>query len=139
MGDARECKPRVLYVDDDDLLAHLVETRLTGIQILRVRDGGEGMAFLRNMPLPELVLLDLHMPQRDGFQVLAEIRAAPALAALPVAIFTTSLWPADRDKAFALGANYFLQKPTDLKGFDDLADILARILMAGREHGQARC
>ena len=79
-------------------------------------------------PQPALLLLDLRMPRRDGFEILAKIRATPALAALPVAIFTTSLWPADRTKAFTLGANHFVQKPTGLDAFDDLAVTLAEIL-----------
>jgi len=129
-------KPLILYADDDDLLVHLVQKKLTAFEIVRVANGDDALEYLNrsgkyvDAPQPALLLLDLHMPRRDGFEILAKIRATPALAALPVAIFTTSLWPADRTKAFNLGANHFVQKPTGLDAFDDLAVTLAEILAA---------
>lgn len=127
-------KPLILYADDDDLLAHLVQKKLTAFDIVRVNNGDDALEYLNRTGTyhdalqPALLLLDLHMPKRDGFEILAKVRATPALAALPVAIFTTSEWPTDKAKAFALGANYFVQKPTGLDAFDELAVTLGKIL-----------
>ena len=79
-------------------------------------------------PRPALVLLDLHMPKRNGFETLAEIRATPSLAKLQVAIFTTSQWPEDREKALALGADHFIVKPAGIGGFSELAATLSKII-----------
>jgi CheY-like chemotaxis protein len=127
-------KPLILYVDDDDLLAYLMHRQITDFEILRMGAGDDAMEFLnrrgphRDAPRPALVLLDLAMPKRDGFQILSEIRATPELAGLPVAIFSTSQWPADRDKAFALGANFFLHKPAGLAEFAQVRTTLATII-----------
>ena len=129
-------KPLILYVDDDDLVAHLLQKEITGFEIQRVSNGDDAVDLLNRSGVyhdarrPDLVLLDLHMPKRDGFQTLAEIRATPTIANLPVAMFTTSQWPADRAKAFAHGANYFIQKPTALDGFAELAITLAEIMQS---------
>jgi CheY-like chemotaxis protein len=127
-------KTLILYADDDDLVSHLVQKYVTDFEILRVNSGEEALEFLNrsgtyhDAPRPDLLLLDLHMPRRDGFEILTSIRASAALATLPVAIFTTSLWPADRDKAFALGADHFVQKPTGLDAFAELATTLGEIV-----------
>jgi CheY-like chemotaxis protein len=129
-------KKLILYADDDDLVSHLVKKYVTEFEILRVNSGEAALDFLNrsgayhDAPRPDLLLLDLHMPRRDGFEILASIRASPALATLPVAIFTTSQWPADRDRAFALGANHFVQKPTGLDAFSELASTLGKIVQA---------
>jgi CheY-like chemotaxis protein len=127
-------KTLILYADDDDLVSHLVQKYVTDFEILRVNSGEEALEFLNrsgayhDAPRPDLLLLDLHMPRRDGFEILASIRASTALATLPVAIFTTSQWPADRAKAFALGATHFVLKPTGLDAFAELATTLGEIV-----------
>jgi CheY-like chemotaxis protein len=134
MKDGAEGKALILYVEDDDLIAHLVQQEITDYEILRVSDGDHAIEFLnrsvayRDSPRPALVLLDLNMPKRDGFQILAEIRAIPSFAAIPVAMFTASQNPADREKAFALGATHFIQKPTGLDDFSRLDATLANIV-----------
>jgi CheY-like chemotaxis protein len=127
-------KALILHVDDDDLVAYLLRREITDFEIVRVSDGDDAIEFLhqsgmyRSAPRPDLVLLDLHMPKKDGFQILAVIRGNPALATIPVAIFTTSQRPADRDKAFALGADHYIQKPSAIRDFADLAITLAKIV-----------
>lgn len=134
-------KPLILYVDDDDLLAYLMHREITGFEILRMGAGDDALEFLnrrgpyRDAPRPALVLLDLAMPKRDGFQILTEIRATPELAGLPVAIFSTSQWPADREKAFALGANFFLHKPAGLAEFAELRTTLATMIRSVADQG----
>jgi CheY-like chemotaxis protein len=127
-------KALILHVDDDDLMAYLLKREITDFEIVRVNDGDDAIEFLhqsgifQGAPRPDLVLLDLHMPKQDGFQILGLIRANQALATIPVAIFTTSQRPADREQAFALGADHYIQKPSAIKDFADLAIALARIV-----------
>ncbi len=127
-------RPLVLYVEDDDLLAHLVQREIKAFEIVRVCNGEQALQFLNregpfgDAPRPALVLLDLNMPRKDGFSTLADIRANPNLATVPVALFTSSQNPAHRPQAFALGADYFLQKPSGLSEFAELALQLATII-----------
>jgi CheY-like chemotaxis protein len=90
-------------------------------------DGAEAMAFLRredghaDAPRPELILLDLNMPKKDGREVLAEIKADESLKLIPTVILTTSEAEADVIKCFELQANSYLVKPVDLTAFEVLA------------------
>ena len=120
-------KPLVLYIDDDDDLATLIEWGMPALKMMCFCDAERGLEFLKRSgddsgpPRPALVLLDLNMPGMDGFQALAEIRSTPELSTLPVAMFTASSDPSDKLKAFALGADYFFQKPSSLDGLHALA------------------
>jgi two-component system response regulator len=86
-------------------------------------DGVEALAFLRkegkyaNVPTPDLILLDLNMPRKDGREVLAEIKADKVLKRIPVVILTTSQAEADILKTYNLHANCFITKPVDLDQF----------------------
>ena len=86
-------------------------------------DGVEAMAFLRreekyaDSPTPDLILLDLNMPRKDGREVLAEIKADPHLRRIPVVILTTSEAEQDILKTYDLHANCYITKPVDLDQF----------------------
>jgi CheY-like chemotaxis protein len=86
-------------------------------------DGVEAMEFLRrqggypNSPRPDLILLDLNLPRKDGREVLAEIKGDPSLKAIPVVILTTSAADADIERSYLLHANCYISKPVDLEGF----------------------
>jgi two-component system, chemotaxis family, response regulator Rcp1 len=88
-----------------------------------VSDGAEAMVFLKresehtDAPRPDLILLDLNLPKKDGREVLAEIKANPALASIPVVILTTSASEADILRSYRLHANCYITKPVDLDGF----------------------
>jgi chemotaxis family two-component system response regulator Rcp1 len=87
-----------------------------------VSDGVEAMNFLRdegegNDSRPDLILLDLNLPKRDGRSVLTEIKADPALKSIPVVILTTSAAEEDICHSYALHANCYITKPVDLDGF----------------------
>jgi CheY-like chemotaxis protein len=81
------------------------------------------MAFLRregrhaSAPRPDLILLDLNLPKKDGREVLQEIKQSPALMSIPVVILTTSASDADILRSYMLHANCYITKPVDLKGF----------------------
>lgn len=91
--------------------------------VYTVSDGVEAMAFLRHegkykdMPRPDLILLDLNMPRKDGRETLAEIKQDPDLKSIPVVILTVSSSDEDIIKAYNLYANCYITKPIDLDQF----------------------
>jgi CheY-like chemotaxis protein len=88
-----------------------------------VADGVEALAFLRrgrkyaDAPRPDLILLDLNLPRKDGREVLAEIKADESLKRIPVIILTTSQAEEDILKAYDLNGNCYITKPVDLEQF----------------------
>ena len=86
-------------------------------------DGEEAMAFLKregkysSKPRPDIILLDLNLPKKDGRAVLAEIKEDPSLQTIPVVILTMSASEADVLKSYSLHANCYITKPVDLDGF----------------------
>jgi CheY-like chemotaxis protein len=116
---------------DDRLLAQEALAESFLLHDLRfVEDGEELMAYLRRQgnyispdksPRPELILLDLNMPRKDGREALAEIKTDPKLRQIPIIIFTTSSGVDDIYRSYDLGASSFITKPTS---FDALVDML---------------
>lgn len=86
-------------------------------------DGVEALAFLRRegkyaeAPRPDVILLDLNLPRKDGREVLEEIKGDPALRNIPVVILTSSEAERDIAQAYALHANCYVTKPVDLDQF----------------------
>jgi chemotaxis family two-component system response regulator Rcp1 len=86
-------------------------------------DGAEAMAFLNhegehaNAPRPDLILLDLNLPKKDGREVLKEIKGSQTLKSIPVVILTTSASDADILRSYRLHANCYITKPVGLEGF----------------------
>jgi len=92
-------------------------------QLEIVEDGQEAMDFLRrqspyeNSERPDVILLDLNLPKKDGRQVLQEIKNDPVLKRIPVVVLTTSKEEEDIVKAYDNHANCYIKKPEDLVGF----------------------
>src|SRR5689334_14806779 len=115
----------ILLVEDNPGDIRLAKEALKGgkifIQLHVVEDGYKALDFLRhrgnyrNMPRPNLILLDLNLPGMDGQQVLQEIKSDPDLGGIPVVIMTTSSDEGDILKAYNLHANCYIVKPI---GFD---------------------
>ena len=88
-----------------------------------VNNGEQGIDFLRrrgaysNAPRPDLVLLDLNLPRRDGIEVLREVKTDPDLRTITVVVLTTSEAPVDINAAYDLNANCYVVKPVDLEQF----------------------
>jgi CheY-like chemotaxis protein len=129
--------PIVLLVDDstnDALLMRMVLERAGFVQPLRyAHSGDDAMAYLRGdgryadrtlYPLPSTMLMDLNMPGRNGFEVLDWIRHQPHLRRLQVCILSASSRPEDIQRAYDLGANSYLVKPSNLDGLLHLAKSL---------------
>jgi CheY-like chemotaxis protein len=93
------------------------------INLQVVSDGAEAMAFLgregkyANVSRPDLILLDLNLPKKDGREVLAELKESPALKSIPVVILTTSASETDIQGSYQRHANCYITKPVDLEGF----------------------
>jgi len=93
------------------------------VDLHHVESGDQCLAFLRRVPpyedapRPDLLLLDLHMPRMDGYEVMQEISADPALRSLTVIVLTTSATAADVNRMYALGCKSYLTKPINFDGF----------------------
>jgi chemotaxis family two-component system response regulator Rcp1 len=89
-------------------------------------DGMQAMAYLNhegehvNAPRPDMILLDLNLPKKDGREVLDEIKQSPTLKTIPVVILTTSASEADILRSYWLHANCYITKPVGLDGFLDV-------------------
>ncbi len=124
----------ILLVEDSATDVMLTEEALQHAKMRNnlhvVKDGVEAMAFLRKegkytaVPYPDLVLLDLNMPRKDGREVLAEVKADPKLKNIPVVVLTTSQAQEDVLKAYGLHANCYIAKPVD---FDQFANVVRAI------------
>jgi DNA-binding response OmpR family regulator len=118
----------VLLVEDDpDLLRFAqVTLRLGGYRPVTASDGAAGLALARKVR-PRLVVLDLRLPDLDGWQVLQALRETPGLATTPVLMLTASAGVEERDRALAAGVVDYLVKPVSA---DALLDAVARALPA---------
>ncbi|MEH2195859.1 MAG: response regulator [Nostoc sp.] len=124
----------VLLVEDNPGDAQLtriaLETSKISCHLNVVEDGVEAMAFLRKQEKyvraahPDIVLLDLNLPRKDGREVLAEIKADEKLKRIPVVVLTTSQAEEDILKAYNLSANCYITKPVD---FDQFVKIVQSI------------
>ena len=147
----------ILLVDDDANFAELTKACLLhgdGVanEVVIARDGVEAEKHMFHPggaapEMPSLVLLDLHMPRMDGFWVLRKMRAAERTRFIPVVITTSSVDPEDVRRAYALGANGYLDKLSDGMPWLELVRSVARYWLgmnitpnsfAGQEDGQAR-
>jgi CheY-like chemotaxis protein len=117
----------VLLVEDSPGDVRLTQEAFKDAKVLInlhiASDGEEAMAFLRNegahanVPRPDLILLDLNLPKKDGREVLKEIKESPTLGSIPVVILTTSSSHEDVLRSYRLHANCYIAKPVDLEGF----------------------
>jgi CheY-like chemotaxis protein len=123
----------ILVAEDDEDHAFFIRRAFKEVGLKNpvhfVEDGAQAIAFLAGegrysnrdaFPLPSLLLLDLKMPNKDGFEVLEWVRAHPTLAALRIIVLTISGATADITRAYRLGANSFLTKPMN---FHDLVQL----------------
>jgi CheY-like chemotaxis protein len=114
---------RVMLVEDDPGDALLVREALADNErVDEVRVASDGVYALEQLqdpelPLPDLILLDLNLPRMDGRELLAEIKGEPRLAPIPVVVLTTSDAESDVLRSYELHANAFVTKPRDLKHF----------------------
>jgi CheY-like chemotaxis protein len=116
----------VLVVEDRDVSRELVRTLLehSGYQVLEAATGAEGVSIALEKA-PDLVLLDLQMPIKDGFQVLKELRADQRCRMTPIVALTASAMRGDKERALSDGFTGYLTKPLSLA---TIRQELARLL-----------
>jgi CheY-like chemotaxis protein len=123
-GGTRGRQPVVLVVEDDPgdtlMIREALEARATlecvgdGVAALDYLRGRDGFA---DAPRPDLILLDLNLPRKNGRDVLAEVKADAALRSIPIIVLTTSDALEDVRQSYDLHANAFVTKPVDFDGF----------------------
>ena len=120
----------ILLVEDNPGDVRLTQEALKEAKVkttlMVVKDGVEAMAFLNKQGnysdalRPDLILLDLNLPKKNGYEVLQEIRNEPSLRRIPVVILTTSEAEKDIVKAYDLHANCYITKPVDMTQFIEI-------------------
>jgi len=118
---------KILLVEDNPadirLATEALKERGVESDLSVVTDGMDAINFLKrtgkfsDSPRPELILLDLNLPRKSGFDILQVLKADPNLKSIPVIILTTSSADEDIAKSYSLNANCFVTKPTDLAQF----------------------
>ncbi len=129
----------ILLVDDNSgdvrMVVEGLKDTLPAARLSVARDGDEAIRFLRRegvhaaAPRPNLILLDLRLPKKSGFEVLEDIKKDPALAKIPVMVRSSSEAPADIDKAYALHANCYMIKSAGLDELSRTMKVLADFWM----------
>ncbi len=118
---------RVLIVDDDIrnvfALTHVLGR--VGMPVLYAENGREGIETLERNPDVELILMDIMMPEMDGYETIAAIRRTPRWVGLPIIALTAKAMPGDREKSIARGANDYVPKPVDV---DRLLTVVCALL-----------
>lgn len=114
---------KILTIDDDRFFQKFYQTKLTehGFEVVVAKDGEEGIALARQLH-PDLILLDIIMPKKDGFEVLAELSKDETLKKIPVIVFSTLGQEQEVERAKKLGARDYINK-----GFYDLPALLQKI------------
>ncbi|MFS8116983.1 MAG: response regulator [Microcoleus sp.] len=135
MSDRSTVKPiEILLIEDSPSDADLAIEALGQGKILNnlhfVEDGVEAIKFLRrkapylDVPRPDLILLDLHLPKKSGIEVLEEIKNDHNLKLIPVVILSTSSAPEDIVKSYSLHANCYITKPVDFVQFTKVVRLI---------------
>jgi chemotaxis family two-component system response regulator Rcp1 len=124
----------ILLVEDNPGDVRLVQEAMRAAKMRNrmsvVEDGVDAMAFLRreghfaDAPRPDLILLDLNLPRKDGREVLAEVKADPQLRRIPVVVLTTSQAEEDVLRAYDLHANCFVTKPVQFEQFMQVVQVI---------------
>ena len=105
----------ILAVDDDvrNLFSILSLLEASGAKVVSARSAREAMEVLERGPLPTLVLMDMMMPEVDGYQAARRLRENPRHQDLPIVALTAKAMPGDREKALEAGCNDFVPKPVE--------------------------
>ena len=117
---------RVLYIEDNPVNALIISemvARRTDLSLLVATDGASGVRQAQEL-LPELILLDMQLPDFDGFEVLRQLRAEPRTAGIRCIALSANAMPADIQRALNAGLSDYWTKPLDLKAFMAALDAL---------------
>ena len=118
---------------DVTLLTEALASNEVETPLFIAHDGDEGIQFIdaideSRIPCPELILLDLNLPRRSGFEVLERVRASRKCSRKPVVVFSSSDAEEDQAQARRLGASFYIRKPSTLKELISIGGELKKIL-----------
>lgn len=110
--------PRVLYIEDDENNRMLVKRILMaeGYEVDEADNATTGIAMAMNNP-PDLILMDLSMPGKDGLTATREIRNTPHIASIPIVALTANVMEGDRERTLDAGCDGYIGKPIDVDTF----------------------
>ena len=115
--------PRVLVVEDNDMNMQLVEYLLEqgGYDLAKATSGEEALAVTHDpsIPVPDLILMDIHLPGMDGLSVVRELKTNPRTAHTPILALTAHAMRGDRDRFLEAGCDGYISKPIDVRTFLD--------------------
>ncbi|MEK7275730.1 MAG: response regulator [Chloroflexota bacterium] len=111
-------KPRILYIEDNPENRLLVQRILMaeGFELLTADSGAAGIT-LADKERPDLILVDINLPELDGYSVTARLKNIPHLARVPVIALTANVMKGDKEKTLAAGCDGYIQKPIDVDQF----------------------
>ncbi len=111
-------KLRILYIEDNPDNSMLVQRVLMaeGYDVIAARNAQEGLE-LATSRKPDVVLVDINLPEVDGYTVTAQLRGMPHLARAPIIAITANVMKGDREKTLAAGCDGYIQKPIDIDHF----------------------
>ena len=113
-------KGRILYIEDNEQNLYLVTFILKSVdhEVLQARSGLEGIA-LALEGRPDLILLDIQLPEMDGYEIARRLRGEPDLDGIPIVALTSYAMVGDREKALAAGCDGYIEKPINPEIFLD--------------------
>ena len=116
----------ILYVEDNFDNRMLVRRVLEaeGYRVVEAENGTQGIEWLRS-ETPDLVLMDINLPEVDGYEVTKRFKQLPSMSNVPVIAMTANVMKGDREKTLAAGCDGYIPKPIDI---DTLPDQIARFL-----------
>lgn len=111
-------KRTVLLIEDNEANRYLARFLLekNGLAVVQAANGAEGVRLALAAP-PDLILMDIEMPEMDGYEAAELIRANPATARVPILAFTSYAHPNDRERALERGFSDYLEKPFEVDDF----------------------
>ncbi len=120
---------RILYIEDnpDNRLLIRRVLQAEGYEVLEAVDGQSGMQRAAEVQ-PDLILMDINLPEIDGYEVTARLKQLPGLSRIPIIAVTANVMKGDREKTLAAGCDGYIQKPIDI---DLLPEQIERFLKKG--------
>ena len=106
---------RILYIEDNPenrlLVRRILEAE--GYSVIEAEDASAGLELARRVS-PDLILLDINLPEMDGYEFTARLRGTPGLSAIPIVALTANVMKGDRERTLAAGCDGYIQKPIDV-------------------------
>jgi two-component system cell cycle response regulator DivK len=124
----------ILYIEDDFQNRVLVRRILeaSGFAIMEAEDGKTGLKLAERF-VPDLILMDINLPEIDGYEVTSRLKQMSALAQVPIIAMTANVMKGDRERTLAAGCDGYIQKPIDV---DLLPDQINRFLSRNDMHAE---